>query len=223
MCGRFTLFAPGNVLARMFGIEDAPVLAPRYNIAPSQPVVSVRVAPDGGGREFAPLRFGLIPSWSKDPSIGDRLINARAETVSVKPSFRSAFRRRRCLVPADGFYEWRRTPGRKQPHYIAFRDGRPFAIASLWERWEGPDGSAVETCALITTAANDVVSPIHDRMPVILDPKDFDLWLDPEAKANESLTSLLRPFPAEDMTAFPVGFRVNDPKVDSPACIVPLA
>ena len=223
MCGRFTLFAPGNELARMFGVDAVPQVEPRYNIAPSQPVMSVRISPERGGREFSPLRFGLIPSWAKDPSIGDRMINARAETVAVKPSFRSAIRRRRCLVPADGFYEWQRAPGRKQPYYIRFRDGRPFAIASLWERWEGPDGSAVESCALITTAANDAISPMHDRMPVILASKDFDPWLDPSVPADDAILSLLRPFPADGMTAFPVGLQVNNPNVDRPSCIEPLS
>lgn len=222
MCGRFTLFAPGDVLARMFGVDEAPSLAPRYNIAPSQPVAAARVSPDGSGRELALLRWGLVPSWAKDPAVGDRMINARAETVSEKPYFRSAFRRRRCIVPADGFFEWKRAAGRKQPYFVRFRDGRPFAIASLWERWEGPDGSAVESCALITTTANDAVSPIHDRMPVILAPKDYDLWLDPAIQDKEALLPLLRAFPAEGMTAFPVRFQVNNPKVDTPACIEPL-
>lgn len=219
MCGRFTLFAPGDVLAAMFGVDKAPSLAPRYNIAPSQPVAAARVSPEGGNRELAHIRWGLLPSWAKDPSASAPMINARAETVSEKPSFRSAFRRRRCLVPADGFYEWGRTPGRKQPYYIRFRDGRPFSIASLWERWEGPDGSVLDSCALITTAANDAVSPIHDRMPVILGPKDYDLWLDPAVEAKEALLPLLRAFPAEEMAAFPVGLRVNNPKIDIPACI----
>ena len=223
MCGRFTLFAPGDVLARMFGVDDAQSLAPRYNIAPSQPVAAARVSPDSGGRELTVLRWGLVPSWAKDPSAGDRMINARADTVSEKPSFRSAFRRRRCLVPADGFYEWKRVAGRKQPFYVRFRDGRPFAIASLWERWEGPDGSVLESCALVTTDANDIVSPIHDRMPVILAPKDYALWLDPALQAKEALLPLLCPFPPEDMTAFPVHLQVNNPKVDNPACIEPLA
>ena len=222
MCGRFTLFAPGDVLAAMFGVDKAPSLAPRYNIAPSQPVAAARISPDGSGRELTLLRWGLVPSWAKDPSASAPMINARAETVSEKPSFRSAFRRRRCLVPADGFYEWRRTPGRKQPYYIRFRDGRPFSIASLWERWEGPDGSVLESCALITTAANGVVSPIHDRMPVILSTKDYDLWLDPAIQDKEPLLPLLRAFPAEEMAAFPVGLRINNPKVDTPACIEPL-
>jgi len=222
MCGRFTLLAPGDVLAAMFGVDKAPSLAPRYNIAPSQPVAAARVSPEGGNRELAHIRWGLLPSWAKDPSASAPMINARAETVSEKPSFRSAFRRRRCLVPADGFYEWRRTPGRKQPYYIRFRDGRPFSIASLWERWEGPDGSVLESCALITTAANDAVSPIHDRMPVILAPKDYDLWLDPAVEAKEALLPLMCPFPSEEMAAFPVRIQVNNPKVDTPACIEPL-
>lgn len=222
MCGRFTLFAPGDVLAAMFGVEEAPPLGPRYNIAPSQPVAAARVSPVSNNREITFLRWGLVPSWAKDPAVGDRMIIARAETVAEKPSFRSAFRRRRCLVPADGFFEWKQAEGRKQPHYIRFRDCRPFSIASLWERWEGPDGSVLESCGLITTAANDVVSPIHDRMPVILAPKDYDLWLNPAVQDKDALLPLLCPFPPGDMTAFTVRFQVNNPKVDIPACIDPL-
>jgi len=223
MCGRFTLFAPGDVLAAMFGVDEAPSLAPRYNIAPSQPVAAARVSPDSDSREITFLRWGLVPSWAKDPSAGDRMINARAETISEKPSFRSAFKRRRCLVPADGFFEWKRAEGRKQPYFIRFRDGRPFAIASLWERWEGPDGSVLESCGLITTAANDVVSPIHDRMPVILAPKDYGLWLDPAVQDKVALLPLLGAFPSDDMTAFPVRLQVNNPNVDTLVCIEPIA
>lgn len=222
MCGRFTLFAPESALAAMFGLETAPRLSPRYNIAPAQMVAAVRVSPEAGKREIAILRWGLVPPWAKDASIGSRMINARAETVSEKPAFRSAFRKKRCLVPASGFYEWEKLPKRKQPYHVGFRDGRPFAMAGLWERWQGPEGAAVESCTLITTGANALVSSIHDRMPVILRPGDFDLWLDPAVQAGESLLPLLRPFPQEEMTAFPVSLRVNDPGVDIPALIEPM-
>jgi len=222
MCGRFTLFEPDKMLARSFDLGEIPRLGPRFNIAPGQPVAAVRTASSGGTRELALLRWGLIPSWAKDPSIGGRLINARAETVGEKPAFRNAFRRRRCIVPANGFYEWQRREGRKQPHYIRMRDGRMFAIAGLWDRWEGEDGSVAETCAILTTAANAVLAPVHDRMPMILEHGMYDRWLDISAGDPGSLSPLLVPFPPEEMVAFPVGFRVNDPSVDDEGCIAPL-
>ena len=179
MCGRFTLFEPDKVLAKEFGVSDFPPRSPRYNIAPSQPIAAVRAVPAGSGRELALLRWGLIPSWSKDPAIGNRLINARAETAKEKPSFRNAFRRHRCLIPASGFYEWLRWERGKQPYFVRMRDGHPFAFAGLWDRWESPDKGVIETCTILTTAANDVLAPIHDRMPVILPPREYDRWLDP--------------------------------------------
>ena len=166
MCGRFTLFEPDKVLAREFGVSDFPPGSPRYNIAPSQPVTAVRATPTGSGREIALLRWGLIPSWSKDPAIGNRLINARAETAREKPSFRNAFRRHRCLIPASGFYEWLRWERGKQPYFVRMLDGHPFAFEGLRDRWKSPDEGAVETCTILTTTANDVLAPIHDRMPV---------------------------------------------------------
>jgi putative SOS response-associated peptidase YedK len=210
------------MLARMFGVDDVPSLAPRYNIAPSQDILAVRTARGGGSREIALLHWGFIPRWAKDPGLGGGMINARAETLSEKPSFRNAFRDRRCLVPADGFYEWRRLSGRKQPYYITLRDGGPFAIAGLWERREGEDGSVLESCALITTAANDLLMPVHDRMPAIVPPKAYDLWLDAGVREARSLAALLRPFPSGEMSAVAVGPRVNDPRHESPDCIVPL-
>jgi len=223
MCGRFTLFEADQVLAREFGVSDFPPRSPRYNIAPSQPVAAVRAAPAGSGRELALLRWGLIPSWSKDPAIGNRLINARAETAREKPSFRNAFRRHRCLIPASGFYEWLRWDRGKQPYFVRMCDGHPFAFAGLWDRWESPDEGAVETCAILTTAANDVLAPIHDRMPVILPPGEYDRWLDPSLLNTDSLATLLVPFPPEEMLAFPVSPRVNAPTVDDEKCITPLS
>jgi len=149
------------------------------------------------------------------------LINARSETAAAKPAFRAALRRRRCLVPADGFYEWQRREGRKQPYHMRRRDGAPFALAGLWERWEGPDG-AIDSCALLTTAANELMRPIHDRMPVILDPQTFDLWLDPSMQDVERVQSLLRPYPAEAMIAYPVSPMVNNARNDNPQCVLPL-
>ena len=222
MCGRFTLFEPDKILAREFGVSGIPLLSPRYNIAPSQPVAAVRAAPAGTGREPALLRWGLIPSWSKDPAIGNRLINARAETASQKPSFRNAFNRRRCLIPASGFYEWQRRELRKQPFYIRMHDGRPFAFAGLWDRWESPDKGVIESCTILTTATNALLAPIHDRMPVILPPGKYDRWLDPSLQDQDSLAPLLVPFPPEDMIAFPVSPRVNAPSTDDEGCIAPL-
>jgi putative SOS response-associated peptidase YedK len=222
MCGRFTLFEPDKVLAREFGVSDFAPGSPRYNIAPSQPVAAVRAASAGAGRELALLRWGLIPSWSKDPAIGNRLINARAETAREKPSFRSAFRRHRCLVPTNGFYEWQRQERGKQPYFVRMRDERLFAFAGLWDRWESPDKGAIETCTILTTAANAVLAPIHDRMPVILSPGEYDRWLDPALTDLDSLSPLLVPFPPEEMLAYPVSPRVNVPTVDDERCIAPL-
>jgi putative SOS response-associated peptidase YedK len=222
MCGRFTLIGQDQFLAREFGVSDIPLLLPRYNIAPSQHVTAVRASSTGSGREIAFLRWGLIPSWSKDPALGNRLINARAETAQEKPSFRNAFRRHRCLIPASGFYEWQRQERGKQPYYIRMHDDRIFAFAGLWDRWEGPDEGAIETCTILTTAANAVLAPIHDRMPVIIPPTAYSQWLDPELRDGESLSSLLVPFPPEDMLAFPVSPRVNAPTVDDETCIAPL-
>jgi putative SOS response-associated peptidase YedK len=222
LCGRFTLFDTAASLAEAFEVAEVPSLSPRYNIAPSQAVAAVRIPPSGGAREVVLLRWGLIPSWAKDPSLGDRMINARAETAAGKPAFRSAIRRRRCLVPASGFYEWKRTNGRKQPYYIRRPDGKPFAFAGLWESWEGPGQAAVESCAILTTSANELLLPIHDRMPVIVSPADYDLWLSLGIRDPAELARLFRPCPPEEMTAFPVGTAVNNPKTDSPQLIEPL-
>jgi putative SOS response-associated peptidase YedK len=222
MCGRFTLFEPDKVLSREFGVSGIPPLSPRYNIAPSQSVVAVRSTPAGSGREIALLRWGLIPSWSKDSAIGNRLINARAETAREKPSFRNAFRRHRCLIPANGFYEWRRQERGKQPYFVRMRDERLFAFAGLWDRWESPDKGVIETCTILTTSANPVLAPIHDRMPVILPSAGYARWLDPALQDTESLATLLVPFPPEEMLASPVSTRVNTPTVDDESCIAPL-
>jgi putative SOS response-associated peptidase YedK len=222
MCGRFTLFEPDTILSREFGVSDFPTPSPRYNIAPSQPVATVRSAPAGSGRELALLRWGLIPSWSKDRAIGNRLINARAETAREKPSFRNAFRRHRCLIPANGFYEWQRRERGKQPYFIRMRDKRVFAFAGLWDRWESPDEGVIETCAILTISANAVLAPIHDRMPVILPRTEYARWLDPALLDTDSLAPLLAPSPPDDMLAFPVSPRVNAPAIDDEKCIAPL-
>jgi len=222
MCGRFTLTDPNADLAVQFNLPEIPAMQPRYNIAPTQPVAAVRTARESKGRELVMLQWGLIPFWAKDPKIGARMINARSETAAEKPSFRAAFRRRRCLVIADGFYEWQKQNGNKQPFFIHLRDARPFAFAGLWEHWEGPDDSIIESCTLLTCDPNDFLRAVHNRMPVILDPEHYDLWLNPEVQQPDTLQPLLRPYAAEDMDAYPVSRYVNSPGNDSPKCIEPL-
>lgn len=242
MCGRFTLTTTSKAVADAFAVGDVkaaslPEWSPHYNIAPTQTVLAVREAArdathaaareaadheaPAGSRELVEMRWGLIPSWAKDASIGSRLINARAETLVDKPSFRSAFRRRRCLVAADGFYEWQRRGGAKQPYWIHFCDRRVFAFAGLWERWRDPHGNDVESCTLITTAANTLMQPIHERMPVVLAPEHYDRWLDPTNQDPLALAPLLAPHPASAMEAVAVSTRVNSPRNDDPRCIEP--
>lgn len=223
MCGRFTLTSPAETVAELFELDEVPQLTPRYNIAPTQPIAVVRALSDDPKREVAELQWGLIPSWAKDPSIGSRMINARAEGVAEKPSFRSAFRRRRCLVLADGFYEWQKISTRKQPHYIHLANRRPFAFAGLWEHWEDPQGEAIDSCTIITTEPNDMMTKLHNRMPVILHPRDYILWLDPEVQKPEKVQPLLRPYPSREMVAYAVSTWVNKPSNDTPACVEPLS
>ena len=243
MCGRYSLTTAPEALRRLFNFTNVPNLAPRYNIAPTQTAPVVRRDADGGDRTLAMLRWGLIPSWARDAAIGSRTINARAETVSSKPSFRSAFRHRRCLVPSDGFYEWRTENGVKQPFRIGMKGGEPFALAGLWERWtppaedtvgagpeDGPEngkGEAVETFTIVTTEANEKLRPIHPRMPVIVDPADYDLWLggdgEGDSDGGDALRAILGPFAPELMAFYRVSTRVNNVRNDDPACIEPLA
>ncbi|MCA9941530.1 MAG: SOS response-associated peptidase [Anaerolineales bacterium] len=218
MCGRFTLAAATEDVAAQFALAEMPPLAPRYNIAPTQPVAVVRVAANGQ-RELTYLHWGLIPSWAKDPGMGARMINARAETVAEKPSFRAAFRYRRCLVPASGFYEWRKLNGKKQPMYIMARDGGVWGIAGIWERWIASDGSEVESCAILTTEPNELLRPIHNRMPLIIPPEQYTAWLDPHSQRPDMVQPLLQPYPAANMSAYPVSTLVNSPFNDSPDCI----
>ena len=234
MCGRFTLRTPADELARLFTDQYCPDLVgsgsglfrPRFNIAPTQSVLVVRAASHHPGQsvqgcECVTLRWGLIPSWSKSLT-GPPLFNARSETVAEKPSFRSAFRRRRCLIPADGFYEWQvLTLKQKQPQYITLRSGQPFAFAGLWESWQPSDGSRMESCTILTTAANAFMQPLHDRMPVILSPDEFAPWLDPELNDPAALFPMLDQYPAKEMTAHPVSPLVGSVRNDSPELIVP--
>jgi putative SOS response-associated peptidase YedK len=219
MCGRFTLRTPSTQLAQQFRLPSVPDLPPRYNIAPTQPVAAVR-AP-GGQRELVMLHWGLIPSWADSPRVGNRSINARAETADRRPMFRSAFRQRRCLVLADGFYEWKPTGKQKQPYYIHAADGRPFAFAGLWERWRGAE-EPIESCTILTTDANRRLASLHDRMPVILAPDDYDLWLDSAVQEAERLKPLLAPYPDDELQMHAVSTDVNRPKNDSPECIEPI-
>lgn len=223
MCGRFTLTTPAEVVAEYFELADIPPIAPRYNIAPTQPVAVVRFDAETDKRNCDLLHWGLVPSWAKDPGIGSRMINARSETVAQKPAYRSAFKHRRCLVPADGFYEWQKQPGtkRKRPHYIRFSDGRPFAFAGLWEHWSSPDGSELESCTVLTTEANEVMKPLHDRMPVILAPEDYARWLDPSHDKADQLLPLVHARPNSELTANAVSTLVNSPSNDVAQCIEP--
>jgi putative SOS response-associated peptidase YedK len=220
MCGRFKL-APGEKgeVGSFFQVEDPRSLPARYNICPTQPIEIVRTNPFTDVREMCPVIWGLIPPWAKDTSICAKLINARADTAAEKPAFRNAFRRRRCIVPADGFYEWSKATKPRQPFLIRMRSGRLFGFAGLWEIWNGPNGEQLESCTILTTESNELVRPIHDRMPVILLPESYDQWLDIRIEESERLLPLLKPYPAEEMVATPVSTRINSPKVDDPMCI----
>ncbi len=210
----------------LFAIADTStratsILKPRFNIPPSQELLAVRQNPEHGGRELVSLRWGLIPAWARDARIGNRLINARAESLAEKPAFRSAFRTRRCLIPADGFFEWKKRRGKREPYCVRRRDGRPFAFAGLWDQWQSPDGELVESCTIITTDANDLIRPFHDRMPVIVDPRDYDRWLDQGPQDPDKLREILKPYPSERLIAYPVSPLVNDPRHDDPDCLEP--
>lgn len=221
MCGRFTLTSKPEVVAKEFGLASTTPLQPRYNVAPTQNVAAVRLDRVTGMRQLDLLRWGLVPSWADDPAIGNWMINARAETVDEKPAYRHPFKARRCLIVADGFYEWMKQGGRKQPYYIRMRDGRPFAFAGLWDHWER-DAGELDSCALITTAPNELVRPIHDRMPAIVRREHYGRWLDPSVTDGAKLKELLRPYPAEEMAANPVSTFVNSPVNDLPECVRPV-
>ncbi len=221
MCGRFALLSPGQDLADQFDVTITFDVAPRYNIAPTQPVLAIRNHPQTQKREATFFRWGLVPSWAKDMSFGSRLINARGETVAEKASFRAAFKRRRCLIPATGFYEWQRVGSGKQPTYIHSAGGKPFGLAGLWETWHDADGGAIDSCTIITTTPNDLMEPIHNRMPVIIDPADYSMWLDPGERPSDSL-HLIRPYPSEKMNTYPVSPFVNSPRNEGAQCIQPV-
>ncbi len=217
MCGRFTLLSRINALLQQFAIEDAlPEPPPRYNVAPSQDIPVIRQY--DGRRVLSPMRWGLIPAWAKDPKIGYTMINARSETAATKPAFRAAMKYRRCLIPADGFYEWKREGKAKQPYYIRRPDEQPFAFAGLWEGWDKGEGP-IESCTILTTSANDFMKPLHDRMPVILSANDYDLWLNPDERDPEKLAYLFEPVPNDELVMNPVNRIVNNARNEGPQCI----
>lgn len=220
MCGRFTLTIDPDELQTTFNLSEPPPadLTPRYNIAPSQ---AVAVIANGASRKLEFFKWGLIPAWARDPKIGNRMINARAETLSEKPSFRSALKKRRCLILADGFYEWKKEGKTKTPMYLQLKDGEPFAFAGLWETWKSPEAELIKSCTIITTGPNALVKKIHDRMPVILPAKAYDLWLSPDELPAEKALPLLKPFAASQMKAVSVSPLVNNPSFDSRECIIP--
>jgi len=221
MCGRFAFYSPHEAVARLFGVAAVPEIEPRWNIAPTQFIPTVREA--GGPREVAMLYWGLVPSWAKEKAIGARMINARSETLGEKPSFRNAFRRRRCLILADGYYEWQRSGTVKQPYYIAFEDGEPFGMAGLWEKWRDPaSGEPLESCCIVTTAPAPAVAHVHDRMPVIVPPAAHAEWLDPRNEATQELARLLVPSAAQGLLARPVSRRVNDARNQVADLVLPL-
>lgn len=221
MCGRFTLTINPADLQDAFSNYNFPVrFAPRFNIAPSQSILAI---PNDNKLAADFFVWGLIPMWAKDPTIGSRLINARGETLAEKPSFRGSYRHKRCLILADGFYEWKSVGDKKTktPYYIHMRDRQPFAMAGLWDSWESPDGSSLKTCTIITTTPNELMETIHDRMPVILHPRDYAKWLDVTPQTPENLQPLIKPFNADVMSAYPVSTLVNKPANDMPELVVP--
>ncbi len=223
MCGRYKLSRRKQLVEEYFdtdsGVED---WVPRYNIAPTQPVAVIRQNPKEPVRELSLMRWGLIPSWAKDSSAAASMINARSETASTKPAFRDALKSRRCLIPADGFYEWSRTGKAKQPYCFEVGDGELFAFAGIWDRWKDASGKTVETCSILTTAPNSVKSAVHDRMPVILDPDCYDLWLDSGMKDVSAASDLLKPHDARLMRCYPVSTRINSVVNDDEACSSPV-
>jgi putative SOS response-associated peptidase YedK len=223
MCGRYKLSRRKQIIEEHFLAEwDELEWHPRYNIAPTQPVPIIRQNPKEPIRGISLVRWGLIPAWSKDASGAAKMINARSETVGTLPAFRDAMKSRRCLIPADGFYEWQNNGKKKQPYCFEIEDGNLFAFAGIWDRWKKPAGEIVETCSILTTTANALTASVHDRMPVILNPDDYDLWLDPGMKNVNVVTELLRPFDARLMRSFPVSDKVNRVINDDVECSVPV-
>jgi len=223
VCGRYRLSRRKQILEKQFAaVSDDVDWGPRYNIAPTQSVPVIKRSPRSAGRELSLIRWGLVPSWAKDPSKGAAMINARSETAAIKPAFSDALRFRRCLIPADGFYEWQKVGRAKQPYCFEVKRGELFSFAGLWETWNDPNGKALETCSILTTTANALTAPVHDRMPVILDPQGYDLWLDPGTTDTAAISKFLKPFDAQLMSCFPVSSRVNQPANDDAECSAPV-
>jgi putative SOS response-associated peptidase YedK len=218
MCGRYELHTHPAAIALAFGLSSPPALAPRYNIAPMQPVPIVRQN-SAGERVLSEMRWGLVPRWAKDPSIGAKLINARGEGIADKPAFRAAFQWHRCLLPADGFYEWRAVKGGKRPYLVASKTGVPLALGGLYERWLAPDGQVLDTCTIVTTDANDLLRNVHDRMPLIIAPEDYARWLD---RSTSAVTDLIAPFPSDALRVYPISSRVNAVKNDDASLLQPV-
>ncbi len=220
MCGRFVLDSPVDIIVNEFSVERPSFnLKKSFNVSPSQTIL---VLIFDGKRRLIPCRWGYIPSWSKDESIGNRMINARAETITKKPSFKNAFKKRRCLIIADGFYEWQRRENTKSPFFIHLKSNRPFGLAGLYNVWTSPDGTPLCTCTIVTTEANRILREVHGRMPAIISKKKYDVWLDPAINDSSELLPLLQPYPADEIEFFEVSKRVNSPKNDSPENIEPL-
>ncbi len=221
MCGRFALVTEKKILEMLYGLELRNDLRPRYNIAPAQDILSLRRSPHSGKKEFTYLKWGLVPFWSKDSSIGSPMINARSETVAEKPAFRDAFKKRRIIIPASGFFEWKKKEkGAKQPYYINRKDGQPLSLAGLWERWEKGD-EILESCTILTTEPNRLVAPLHDRMPVIISLRDIESWLE-QSYDFADLSELLKPYAEKELTVRPVSQRVGNPANDTPDILDPL-
>lgn len=219
MCGRFTLKADTGEVQKAFDLENVgEEIQPRYNIAPSQPIAIIT---NHNPKQLTYVKWGLVPSWSKDPAIGNKMINARSETASEKPSFRSAFKRRRCLIPADGFFEWTKQGKKKVPMYIHLENNEIFAFAGLWETWQSPDGSELQTATILTTDPNELIKPLHHRMAVILEPDTYDTWLSPDEMPADALMPLMTAYPSEKMRVYEVSTQVNSPANDNPNIIEP--
>jgi len=222
MCGRIVQSAPPHELAADFFLDRIPDLLPRYNVAPTTDIAALLPNPQTAGNLITRLRWGLVPHWSPAAATSARLINARSETVLTKRAFSEAFRQRRCLIPVDGFYEWQNRPDGKQPFLFRRRDKRPFALAGMWDRWEYPGGKTLNSCTILTTAANRTMRPVHHRMPVIIAREDWVRWLRTETDQAEALTALLSPWQPDDLLAVPVSREVNQPGFDEPSCLDPV-
>jgi len=223
MCGRYRLSRRKQIIEEHFdSVSDAEDWSPRYNIAPTQPIPVIRQNPKGPIRELSLMRWGLIPWWAKDASVAAKMINTRAETAATKPAFRDALKYRRCLIPADGFYEWLRTGKVKQPYCFEINEGQLFAFAGLWDRWKDPSGNWMKTCSILTTTPNAVTAPVHDRMPVILDPDAYDLWLDPGMTEVATESEVLKPCDARLMRCYPLSTRINHVANDDEECSAPV-